>query len=198
MALGMAAAALAADPAAVNAPQFATAADETEVVSQTIPGPTIHPNGYCGSASVEVLMAGAYGSAEFGVTTTHGVMLRDRFFIGLGAGYIRDFSYDQSLIPIYGEARLHFAHREEGRIMPHVGLRLGGALASEGSSGFYGTLSAGVRVPLSGKCGLSLEIGPSIITKYLREGGKTNLAFAKPFAPDGYKVSLFLRLSVDF
>ena len=152
----------------------------------------IHPNGYMGEASIEVLATGAYHSADIGITTTHGVMFKDRYFFGGGAGYLRDFNANQYLIPIYIDGRIFFKSAGNKRIYPHVGLRLGGALVSEGSSGFYGALSGGVRVPIGRHLGLSINIGPHLITKYERP------SYGKAFHANGYKIGFFGRVSMDF
>ena len=54
---------------------------------------------------------------------------------------------------IYIDGRIFFKSAGNKRIYPHVGLRLGGALVSEGSSGFYGALSGGVRVAIGRPAG---------------------------------------------
>ena len=82
-----------------------------------------------GEASIEVLATGAYHSADIGITTTHGVMFKDRYFFGGGAGYLRDFNANQYLIPIYIDGRI-FSSPQATNAYTHVGLRLGGALVS--------------------------------------------------------------------
>jgi|GluameStandDraft_1065615.scaffolds.fasta_scaffold00078_19 hypothetical protein len=164
---------------------------DTTAVMEAITQP-IHPNGYMGEASIEVLATGAYHSADIGITTTHGVMFKDRYFFGGGAGYLRDFNANQYLIPIYIDGRIFFKSAGNKRIYPHVGLRLGGALVSEGSSGFYGALSGGVRVPIGRHLGLSINIGPHLITKYERP------SYGKAFHANGYKIGFFGRVSMDF
>lgn len=151
----------------------------------------IPPRGYCGMAGVELLATDPYGGTAVGVTTTQGAMVTERHFLGIGAGYLRDLSFDMNIIPIFAEGRLFFqsAHR---KIYPNVGLKLGGMIVSEGGTGFYSALTGGVRVPIGPRLGLMVEIGPQITTGYNRK------LHNAPFASDGTNIGFFARVGLMF
>lgn len=160
----------------------------------------IPSSGYVGFASVEFCAPGNYNGdgADFGITTTHGWMVRPNMFLGGGVGYIRSFRHGQATIPIYAEGKLYFPSQYMRRIYPHIGLRLGGQLATQGSGGVYSQLACGFRVPLSEKIALNVEVGPQYASRYSREPNGDKVTFGGPFRAAGTKFGFFGRISVEF
>lgn len=89
------------------------------------------------------LMAGKMSGLKW--TTVHGVQLDKKIFLGAGTGFcFADDFYDLHMsVPLFLDFRYDFL---EDRISPFVEARIGGVLALEGSSGFYGDCSFGCRM----------------------------------------------------
>ena len=82
----------------------------------------------------------------FKFSTTHGVQLNDKFFVGCGVGFCvgsDDKNYETYLsIPIYADLRYDIIPKKS---TPFIEARAGVALAIEGCTGFYGNFSFGGR-----------------------------------------------------
>ena len=157
------------------------------------------PSGYVGTVGFEFYTPGAYKSSMFGATTVHGYMFSSRAFIGAGVGYLRDFDAEKYVIPVFAEGRYYFPSMFMRKIYPHIGLRLGGQIGEEGGTGFYGTLAAGVRVPLSEKLALNLEVGPQYSGKYEQTGNSdVTLGVGTPWESRGSHFAFFARLMLEF
>jgi hypothetical protein len=159
--------------------------------------PKIPEKGYVGQFDFDILAPGVFAAsgANIGFTTTHGAMVDDRHFVGLGAGYLHDFDADHGIIPIYAEGRIYFPSEVLSRIYPHVGMRLGGIYATEGGGGVYATLAVGIRVPLAAhRTALHVELGPQLTTKY---NSPTNDIFGE-YRSDGTHFGFFGRVGIEF
>ena len=163
-------------------------------VSAIVLAPKIPQKGYVGDVYLDVMAPGSFAHAGslFGFTTTHGAMVTERHFVGLGAGYLRDFSAEEGIIPIYAEGRIYFPSASVHRIYPHIGMRLGGIYATQGGGGVYGTLACGIRVPVSTSLALNVEIGPQVTTKYNRT------SYGADFSSDGMHIGFFGRIGLEF
>lgn len=157
--------------------------------------------GYVGYVGVEIVSPGSFGAGGFnaGITTSHGKMFTRNLYAGLGAGYIADFRNEKGIIPIFAEGRYFFASQYQRRIYPHIGLRAGAAIATEGGTGALVQACVGFRVPLSEKFALNIEVGPQFSSKYEREhadGAVTDTG--KPFRVDGTHFAFFGRVNFEF
>lgn len=156
---------------------------------------------YVGNVALEIVSPGSYGQGGFnvGITTVHGKMFTDRLFLGLGTGYMADFHYGEGLIPIFAEGRIYFPSQYQRRIYPHIGLRAGAEIATEGGCGGMGQIALGFRIPLSEQLALNVEVGPQYATKYEREHGANEIsATGKPFRASGGRISFFGRVIFEF
>lgn len=98
--------------------------------------------GYRSFVSGEILMC---EYPAFRISTTHGMQLDNRFFIGAGLGLISS-EYAMSdcfSIPFFSEFRVDFLNK---RISPFLEVRGGYDLVINAESGFYGGLSMGCRL----------------------------------------------------
>lgn len=157
------------------------------------------PSGYVGSFGVEVNAPGAYPESAAGVMTVHGYMVKPKTFIGVGTGYIHSIRYNQGIIPLFAETRLYFASEYMRRIYPHIGLRLGAQIATQGGTGFYSQAACGFRIPLNDRIALNLEVGPQYITKYTRGGRHdATVTVNEQWEQNGCTFGFFGRLSIEF
>ena len=157
------------------------------------------PSGYVGSFGVEVNAPGAYPESAIGAMTVHGYMVRQKIFVGAGAGYIYSVRYGQAVIPVFAETRFYFTSEYMRRIYPHFGLRLGAQFATEGDPGIYSQAACGFRIPINEHIALNLEVGPQYVTKYSRGGRHdTTVTFNEPWKQNGCTFGFFGRLSVEF
>lgn len=157
--------------------------------------------GYVGSVALEIKAPGYFGNggSAMGATTTHGWMVTSQFFAGLGAGYIHDTGSGEGVIPIFAEGRYYFTSQYMRRIYPHIGLRAGGQVATEGGAGFYSQLACGVRVPVSEKLAITVEVGPQYSTRYQREGhSESKLSIGTKYKSSGANFSFFGRIGLEF
>lgn len=156
--------------------------------------------GYTGYVNVELQTPGAFGAGgtNFGLTTVHGLMLTPRAFVGLGAGYLADFSADQGVIPIFAEGRLFFPSQYMRRIYPHIGARVGAQIATQGGTGALVQVVGGIRVPLSEKLALNVEIGPQYASGYERSLSSNQINYGGPFKSKGMKFSFVARVGIEF
>lgn len=98
--------------------------------------------GYRSFVSGEILMC---EYPAFRISTTHGMQLDNRFFIGAGLGLISS-EYAMSdcfSIPFFSEFRVDFLNK---RISPFLEVRGGYDWVINAESGFYGGLSMGCRL----------------------------------------------------
>ncbi len=153
--------------------------------------------GYVGSVAVEVNAPGAYGTTGFGVSTTHGFMVRPTVFAGVGAGYIHSFDHSKGVIPVFAEGRFYFPSQYMRRIYPHVGVRLGGQIGTEGGAGFYSQVACGIRIPFSDRTALNVEVGPQYAGKYER-ASEGYLTYNAKFRSKGQQFGFFGRVSFEF
>lgn len=186
--------------AAVIVAAFSLTARAAELKRHTNVYDKIPAAGYVGFAGIEVSAPSAFngGGADYGITTSHGWMLRPTFFLGAGAGYIRNFHYGEGVIPIFAEAKLYFASQYMRRIYPHIGLRVGGQIATEGGSGVYSQLACGFRVPVSEKLAINVEIGPQYSGRYSRQKRSDEINIGGPFKAKGTKFGFFGRVALEF
>lgn len=147
--------------------------------------------GYSGTIGVDLYAPGPFGASSFGITTTHGAMLTERHFLGAGVGVVQDFSRKRTSIPIYAEGRLYFLSKVNN-IYPNIALRAGAMTAGKVGTGFYGTLTGGIRIPFANGLGLLAEVGPELTPKYVRPG------VSKPYKVDGTNFGFTARISFMF
>lgn len=155
---------------------------------------------YVGYVGVELVSPGYFGDggANFGLSTTHGVMLKDRIFIGGGAGYFADFNNKKGVIPVFADGRYFFRSQFQRRIYPHIGGRLGVQIATEGGVGGFGQVALGLRVPFTERFALNVEVGPQYATGYEREHELNMISTNKPFKSAGCKFQFFGRINLEF
>lgn len=156
---------------------------------------------YVGYVGAEIISPGSFGDGGFnaGITTSHGKMFTRNIYAGLGAGYIADFRNEKGIIPVFAEGRYFFSSQYQRRIYPHIGLRAGAAIATEGGTGALVQACVGFRVPLSEKFALNIEVGPQYSTKYEREHGEGTITdTGKPFRAAGMRFSFFGRINFEF
>lgn len=157
------------------------------------------PSGYVGTVSVEINAPGAYPETAAGIETVHGWMVKPKIFLGAGVGYIHSVRYNEGVIPIFAESKFYFASEYMRRIYPHLGLRLGGQIATEGGAGIYSQAAIGFRIPLTEKLALNLEVGPQYVTQYTRGGRHdSTVTYKEPWASNGYTFGFFGRLGIEF
>lgn len=157
------------------------------------------PSGYVGSVALEINAPGAYPESAAGIETVHGWMVKPKIFLGAGVGYIHSIRYNEGVIPIFAEAKFYFASEYMRRIYPHLGVRFGGQLATEGGSGIYSQAAVGFRIPVTEKIALNLEVGPQYVTKYTRGGRHdSTVTYKEPWATNGYTFGFFGRLGIEF
>lgn len=154
--------------------------------------------GYVGSIGLEVNAPGAFTGSAAGVTTVHGFMVRPTIFAGIGAGYIHSFSSGKGVIPIFAEGKFYFPSEHMRRIYPHVGVRLGGQIATEGGAGLYSQVACGFRVPFSERLALNVEVGPQYVGKYERAKSSSVVTFNQPYKASGMQIGFFGRVSFEF
>lgn len=154
-------------------------------------------SGYVGSVALDISAPGAYGSTGFGVTTTHGLMVRPTVFAGLGTGYLHSFNYGKGVIPVFAEGRFYFPSQYMRRIYPHVGVRLGGQIGTEGGAGFYSQVACGIRIPFSDRIALNVEVGPQYAGKYERASAGM-ITYNGKYKAKGQQFGFFGRISLEF
>lgn len=147
--------------------------------------------GYSGTVGVELYAPAPYATSSFGLTTTHGAMLTERHFLGGGVGLVHDFRGNHTVIPIYAEGRLYFRSKVNN-IYPNIALRAGAMTAGKAGTGFYGTLTGGIRIPFANGLGLLAEVGPHLSPKFTHDG------LGKPYKLDGTKFGFTVRVSFMF
>ena len=156
-------------------------------------------SGYVGNVALEVASPGAYPGSAGGFTTTHGCMVTPKILAGIGTGYIHSFNSGKGLIPIFAEGKFFFPSQHMRRIYPHIGVRLGGQVGTQGGAGLYSQVACGIRVPFSDRLALNVEIGPQYAGKYERIGSSnTTVTYNKPFKAHGQQFSFFGRVSFEF
>lgn len=124
--------------------------------------------GYRGFADLGYTIGvGDYDFGRFEISTTHGYQVNPYFFVGGGVGFHfmesyktpgMEYSLDERKskvsIPLFADFRGTIGKK---RFSPFVDLKLGYFVTN--NDGFYGNLSAGCRMALKGKQGISLSIG---------------------------------------
>lgn len=155
-------------------------------------------SGYVGSVGLEINAPGAYPGTSGGLTTVHGFMVKPTIFAGVGAGYLHSFTSDQGVIPIFAEGRFYFPSEHMRRIYPHVGVRLGGQIGTQGGAGMYSQIACGFRVPFSDRLALNIEVGPQYVGKYERESSSTTVTYGKDFKAGGSHFGFFGRVTFEF
>lgn len=118
-------------------------------------------------------------------------MFQERYYFGLGLGFMQDMGHDKWLVPAFAEGRIYFKSATR-RIYPNIGIRAGALIAQEGGTGFYGTLTGGVRIPLGRRLGLIGEVGPQLTSKYKRDGYNT------PYHSSGSRFGFTIRIGLSF
>lgn len=156
------------------------------------------PHDYVGQVALEIASPGAYGGSMGGVSTTHGYMVRPTVFVGAGVAYYHSFDVKQFVVPIFAEGRIYFPSEHMRRIYPHISLRLGGQVASEGKPSFYSQAAVGIRVPFSDQLALAVEVGPQYAGKYERNATDKTLTANQPFVAKGHAISFFGRVAFEF
>lgn len=156
---------------------------------------------YVGYAGIELLSPGFFGNGGscFGVTTSHGAMVRETIFVGGGTGYYADFGNKQGIIPIFGELRYFFRSQFQRRIYPHIAGRIGAQIATQGGAGAFGQVGIGLRVPFTESFAMNIEVGPYYGTHYEREHGTNEVSIiGRPFKASGTKFAFFGRINFEF
>lgn len=107
---------------------------------------------YSGEAEFTVLasQSGSYNSADVQLQTTHGVLLYNKAFVGLGAGYCFDTISEKATIPVYVDSRYFFGE-EAGSVKTFAGGRFGCKIneAKSGLDEYYGIMAdiyVGVKI----------------------------------------------------
>lgn len=98
-----------------------------------------------------------------GLTTTHGVQLAEKFFIGAGTGILTDIHF--AAMPLYTDFRFDFFNGK--KVNPFVDLKAGYALTIThfDDSGLYLNPTVGVRIRLTERMGINIGLSfPIIIT----------------------------------
>lgn len=125
-------------------------------------------HGYRGFADLGYTIGvGDYDFGRFEISTTHGYQVNPYFFVGGGVGFHFMSSYETKdmeipldkrdskvSIPLFTDFRGTFS---KGKFAPFVDLKLGYFVTN--NDGFYCNLSAGCRMALKGKQGITLSIG---------------------------------------
>ncbi len=156
-------------------------------------------SGYVGNIGLEVNAPGAYPGTSMGVTTSHGFMVRPTIFVGAGVGYLHSVSHGHGVIPIFAEGKFYFPSEHMRRIYPHLGVRLGGQVGTQGGSGLFSQVACGIRIPFSDRLALNVEVGPQYAGKYERGGASnTVVTYNRPFKSAGQRFSFFGRVSFEF
>lgn len=124
--------------------------------------------GYRGFADLGYTIGvGDYEFGRFEIGTTHGYQVNPYFFVGGGVGFHFMGSYEtpgmeyaldkrksKVSIPLFADFRGTFSKK---KFAPFVDLKLGYFVTN--NDGFYGNISAGCRMALKGKQGISLSVG---------------------------------------
>ena len=124
--------------------------------------------GYRGFADLGYTIGvGDYNLGRFEISTTHGYQVNPYFFVGGGVGFHFMSSYETKdmdipldkrdskvSIPLFADFRGTFSKR---KFAPFADLKLGYFVTN--NDGFYGNVSAGCRMALKGKQGISLSLG---------------------------------------
>lgn len=158
----------------------------------------IPAQGYVGGISLEMDATSPYGSGAVGLSTTHGWMVTSTRFFGGGAGVVYTPEASQAVIPIYAEGRIYFPSEFMRRIYPHVGARVGGQIGTEGGSGLYMQMMGAIRVPLSEKLALNVEIGPQYTGSYTRQVRLDEISYGKPYHSAGNRLGFFIRCGLEW
>ncbi len=156
---------------------------------------------YVGYAGIEIVSPGAFGDggANFGFTTSHGVMVKDCIFVGGGLGYVADFSNKQGIFPVFADGRYFFRSQFQRRIYPHIAGRLGAMIPTQGSVGAMGQIAIGLRVPFSESFAMNIEVGPQYATRYERAHDLNSVSDnGAPFKSAGSRFSFFGRVNFEF
>lgn len=105
-------------------------------------------------------------SALIGVTTTHGVQLAEKFFIGAGTGILTDIN--GVVMPLYADFRFDFWNGKKAS--PFIDLKAGYTLgiANDGyysvGNGLYLNPTFGFRIRLTERMGINIGLAYSFIT----------------------------------
>lgn len=100
--------------------------------------------GYRGFVSAELLL-GTYLGIRF--SSTHGMQLNEKYFIGAGGGFNSLERYDvyfdeHDYIPLYANFRVDF---KDKNLSPFIDVKAGYAIVIEENRGFYANASCGYR-----------------------------------------------------
>ena len=107
----------------------------------------------------------------FGITTTHGIQLAEKFFIGAGTGIListldlpyADFSANRAM-PFYADFRFDWWTGKKAN--PFIDLKLGGTITQSGGflgKGFYLNPTIGIRMRLTNRMGINLGLSYSCL-----------------------------------
>lgn len=100
-----------------------------------------------------------------GVTTTHGVQLAPKFFIGAGSGILIDSN--EFYIPLYADFRFDFFNGK--KISPFIDLKAGYTLLGINSNGtgagagLYLNPTVGFRIRLTERMGINIGLAYSLL-----------------------------------
>lgn len=145
------------------------------------------------------------GKFMLGFTTSHGLQVAPKLFVGAGTGAI--FSNENMRIPLFAEARYDFFNRYSSRANVFMSLKLGYQIGFETSTygdywgpdqrdafarcGLYYQPTVGVRIRTSRICGINL--GLSYIPSYW----KLKSPSRRPPHEDSTFGSIALTVGVD-
>ncbi len=128
---------------------------------------------YRGFADLEGgLLTGHYDDALIGVTTTHGLQLAQKFFIGAGSGILIDIDggFGGAVMPLYADFRFDFWNGK--KVSPFIDLKAGYTLEISSDdygfigNGLYLNPSVGFRIRLTERMGINIGLAYSLINFY--------------------------------
>lgn len=127
---------------------------------------------YRGFADIEAGYSFYSEWALIGATTTHGVQLAEKFFIGAGTGILTDFT--AVVMPLYADFRFDFFNGK--KVSPFVDLKVGYTLGNSGRvyedyddeicNGIYLNPTVGFRIRLTNRMGINIGLAYSLNNYY--------------------------------
>lgn len=145
-------------------------------------------------------VAGGMGSTCLGFTTTHGVQISSKFFMGVGAGV--NYSYDRMYVDYYGEKEYYWHYfRPEIFLCPRLDFPIknrfrlyllctpGMCVCEKVCFSFFG--GVGLRYALTSRCGLNFGITSGSVVD-----GMYKSDASKGHWDDGYTNTFLIGLNV--
>ncbi len=112
----------------------------------------------------------AFTYGLIGVTTTHGVQLAEKFFIGAGTGFLTDTK--GIVMPLYADFRFDFWN--DKKLSPFIDFKAGYTLDISSENDIFGVIGNGLyinptigfRVRLTERMGINIGLAYSLINFY--------------------------------